>query len=175
MRGVARRAGGSSDICNANIRTVHIAIQCVLSPLRPGGSGLCPNPPGHLKVNCPKGAREATLGCPLWGRQESFVYRGGHTRENCEEGQSPDAPQGGLSCPSGNSPSGNPFSFRSLRERAMPSIAEDTDCHVASLLAMTAVGESWAQHCSSPVTDSLFCCIRHQFLPPPVLPKVPGL
>ena len=33
-------------------------------PLRPGGSGLCPNPPAHLKVNCPEGAREATLGCP---------------------------------------------------------------------------------------------------------------
>ena len=30
-----------------------------------------------LKVNCPKGAREATLGCPLGGRQEVFVYNCG--------------------------------------------------------------------------------------------------
>ena len=32
---------------------------------------------GHLKVNCPAGAREATLGCPLWGRREDGVPYGG--------------------------------------------------------------------------------------------------
>ena len=36
---------------------------------------------------------------------------------------------------------GNPFSFRPLRGRAMRCIAGDADCHVASLLAMTARGE----------------------------------
>ena len=39
MRGVARRAGGSPDICNANIRTVHIAIQCGLDPSDPVAPG----------------------------------------------------------------------------------------------------------------------------------------
>jgi len=32
---------------------------------------------------------------------------------------------------------GNPFSFRSLRERAMLCIAGDADCHAALRLAMT--------------------------------------
>ena len=39
------------------------------------------------------------------------------------------APQGGLSCPAGNSPSGNPFSFRPLRGRAARCTAGDSDCH----------------------------------------------
>ena len=39
------------------------------------------------------------------------------------------APQGGLSCPAGNSPSGNPFSFRPLRGRAVRCTAGDADCH----------------------------------------------
>ena len=32
-----------------------------------GGALSVPASPGHLKVNCPTGAREATLGCPIGG------------------------------------------------------------------------------------------------------------
>jgi len=45
------------------------------SLIRPCGFAL-----GHLKVNCPEGAREATLGCPQRGRLWDFFHvndRGG--------------------------------------------------------------------------------------------------
>ena len=40
-------------------------------------------------------------------------------------------------CEEGAARRGNPFSFRSFQDRAMLCIAGETDCHVASLLAMT--------------------------------------
>ena len=39
MRGVARRAGGSPAICNANSRKAHIAMQCGKDPSDPAAPG----------------------------------------------------------------------------------------------------------------------------------------
>ena len=55
--GGARRAGGVRIFALQIFGNAHFS-QKSGHPLRPGGSGLCPNPPGHLPH--------------LWGRQEVF-------------------------------------------------------------------------------------------------------
>ena len=60
MRGdvqAKRRTGGSPSVCTANRQNTHFSMKS-RHPLRPGGSGLCPNPPGHLPHK--------------WGRQDFF-------------------------------------------------------------------------------------------------------
>ena len=46
-----------------------------------------PAAPGHLKVNCPVGAREATLGCPLKGKAWVLPHQNNHRA--CREGACP--------------------------------------------------------------------------------------
>ena len=54
---------------------------------------------------------------------------------HCEERS--DAPQGGFSCPTGNSPSGNPHPLRCIAPPIPTGDGRSTDCHGPMGLAMT--------------------------------------
>ena len=56
MRGVAEGRGESAYL-RSKYAEMPTFLRKVGTPSDPGGSGLCPNPPAHLKVNCPKGKR----------------------------------------------------------------------------------------------------------------------